>query len=47
MNNKKDSDFVLVSKTPDLADVSLIEMLRAVAAIGRGQKVKVVPAKEA
>ena len=42
-----DSDFVLVSKTPDLNDVSLLELLRAVAAVGRGQKVRVVPEKEA
>ena len=44
---KPDSDFVLVSNTPDLTDVSLLELLRAVAAIGRDEKVKVVPAKEA
>jgi len=42
-----DSDFVLVSNTPDLTDVSLLELLRAVAAIGRDEKVKVIPAKEA
>ena len=40
------SDFVLVSKTPDLTDVSLLELLRAVAAVGRDEKVKVVSLKE-
>ena len=40
------SDFVLVSKNPDLNDVSLLELLRAVAAVGRNEKVKVESVKE-